>query len=93
MSVDQTFFASKFETTKKETKIPYETRISLLKSSDYVKEKAYEKLKEINIKPEIETFDLGNMWFGAQLVKEGVLKDHPLFQICLGIPWGAPATL
>ena len=54
--------------------------------------KAAKRLKEIDVKPEIETFDLGNMWVGAQLVKEGLIKDPPLFQICLGIPWGAPAT-
>jgi len=54
--------------------------------------KAAKRLKEIDVKPEIETFDLGNMWFGSQLVKEGLIKDPPLFQICLDIPWGAPAT-
>jgi uncharacterized protein (DUF849 family) len=54
--------------------------------------KAAKKLKEINVKPEIEAFDLGNMWFGAQLYKEGLLSDPPMFQMCLGIPWGAPAT-
>ena len=48
--------------------------------------------KEIGVKPEIEAFDLGNMWFGAQLYKEGLLSDPPMFQMCLGIPWGAPAT-
>jgi len=40
----------------------------------------------------VTAFDLGNMWFGAQLYKEGLLSDPPMFQICLGIPWGAPAT-
>ena len=54
--------------------------------------KAAKRLKEIGVKPEIEAFDLGNMWFGAQLYKEGLLDDPPMFQICLGIPWGAPAT-
>ena len=49
-------------------------------------------MKEIKVKPEIEAFDLGNMWFGAQLYKEGLLDDPPMFQMCLGIPWGAPAT-
>ncbi len=24
-------------------------------------------------------------------MKEGLLDDKPLFQLCLGIPWGAPA--
>jgi len=54
--------------------------------------KAAKKLKEIGVKPEIEAFDLGNMWFGSQLYKEGLLSDPPMFQLCLGIPWGAPAT-
>jgi len=54
--------------------------------------KAAKRLQEINVKPEIEAFDLGNMWFGAQLYKEGLLNDPPMFQMCLGIPWGAPAT-
>ena len=54
--------------------------------------KAAKRLQEINVKPEIEAFDLGNMWFGAQLYKEGLLSDPPMFQMCLGIPWGAPAT-
>ena len=54
--------------------------------------KAAKRLQEINVKPEIEAFDLGNMWFGAQLYKEGLLDDPPMFQMCLGIPWGAPAT-
>ena len=54
--------------------------------------KAAKRLQEIKVKPEIEAFDLGNMWFGAQLYKEGLLSDPPMFQMCLGIPWGAPAT-
>ena len=27
-----------------------------------------------------------------ELYKEGLLSDPPMFQMCLGIPWGAPAT-
>ena len=54
--------------------------------------KAAKRLQEIKVNPEIEAFDLGNMWFGAQLYKEGLLSDPPMFQMCLGIPWGAPAT-
>ena len=54
--------------------------------------KAAKRLQEIKVKPEIEAFDLGNMWFGAQLYQEGLLSDPPMFQMCLGIPWGAPAT-
>ena len=46
--------------------------------------KAAKRLQEIKVKPEIEAFDLGNMWFGAQLYKEGLLDDPPMFQMC---PW------
>jgi uncharacterized protein (DUF849 family) len=53
--------------------------------------KAAKRLKEIGVKPEVEAFDLGNMWFGTQLYEEGLLSDPPLYQMCLGIPWGAPA--
>ena len=45
--------------------------------------KAAKKLKDIKVKPEIEAFDLGNMWFGSQLYKEGLLSDPPMFQMCL----------
>ena len=43
------------------------------------------------MKPELEVFDTGHLWFAKQMVKEGLLTDPPMFQICLGIPWGAPA--
>tara|TARA_Y100000590_G_scaffold457796_1_gene611156 strand:- start:2312 stop:2686 length:375 start_codon:yes stop_codon:yes gene_type:complete len=32
------------------------------------------------------------MWFANQLYSEGLIDDPPLYQICLGIPWGAPAN-
>jgi len=48
--------------------------------------------KAAGIKPELEIFDLGNLAFALQMHKEGLLDDKPLFQLCLGIPWGAPAT-
>ena len=43
-----------------------------------------------SVKPEMEIFDSGNLWFARQLVAEGLIEDPPLFQLCLGIPWGAP---
>ena len=51
-----------------------------------------EQCEENDVPDMLEAFDLGNMWFGAQLYKEGLLSDPPMFQMCLGIPWGAPAT-
>ena len=43
------------------------------------------------VKPELEVFDLGQIWFANQLIEAGQVESPPLFQICLGIPWGAPA--
>ena len=43
------------------------------------------------VKPELEVFDLGQIWFANQLIDAGRIENPPLFQICLGIPWGAPA--
>jgi uncharacterized protein (DUF849 family) len=42
------------------------------------------------VKPELECFDSGNIWFAKQLCDEGLITGKPLFQLCLGIPWGAP---
>ena len=42
------------------------------------------------MKAELEIFDTGHLWFAKQMMSEGLLDD-PLFQLCLGIPWGAPA--
>ncbi|TDX31644.1 uncharacterized protein (DUF849 family) [Modicisalibacter xianhensis] len=43
------------------------------------------------VKPELECFDLGHVWFARQLQQEGLIDGDPLFQLCLGIPWGAEA--
>jgi uncharacterized protein (DUF849 family) len=48
------------------------------------------RITELGVKAELEIFDTGHLWFAKQMLKEGLLDD-PLFQICLGIPWGAPA--
>jgi uncharacterized protein (DUF849 family) len=48
------------------------------------------RITEIGVKAELEIFDTGHLWFSKQMMKEGLLVD-PLFQLCLGIPWGAPA--
>jgi uncharacterized protein (DUF849 family) len=51
---------------------------------------------EIGVKPEMEVFDLGHLRFANQMVAEGLIKGPAMYQICLGIPWGAgadPATM
>jgi uncharacterized protein (DUF849 family) len=49
------------------------------------------KIRELGVKPELEVFDTGHLWFAKRMIEEGLLEDPPMFQICLGIPWGAPA--
>lgn len=49
------------------------------------------RLQKIGVKPELEVFDLGHISFAKQLLAEGLLDDPPLFQVCLGIRWGAEA--
>jgi len=46
---------------------------------------------EIGVKPEMEVFDLGHLRFANQMVSEGLIKGPPMYQVCLGIPWGAGA--
>ena len=50
-----------------------------------------QRIKELGVKPELEVFDMGHLRFANQLIAEGLIDAPPLFQICLGIPWGAPA--
>jgi uncharacterized protein (DUF849 family) len=47
----------------------------------------------LGVKPEIEAFDTGHLWFARQLVEEKVLKPDVLVQLCMGVPWGAPDDL
>ena len=50
-----------------------------------------ETVKGWGVKPELEVFDLGHVRFARQMIDEGLIEEPPLFQICLGIPWGAGA--
>ena len=50
-------------------------------------------MTELGVKPEIEAFDTGHLWYAKQLVKDGVLDAPALVQLCMGVPWGAPDDL
>ncbi|MGC1427377.1 MAG: 3-keto-5-aminohexanoate cleavage protein [Albidovulum sp.] len=49
--------------------------------------------KEWGVKPELEVFELGHIRFAKAMVAEGLIADPPMFQLCLGIPWGAEQTV
>ncbi|MGO2005009.1 3-keto-5-aminohexanoate cleavage protein [Arthrobacter rhombi] len=48
------------------------------------------RIKELGVKPEMEIFDTGNLWFANVMVEEGLIAPPPLYQLCMGIPYGAP---
>ena len=50
-------------------------------------------MTELGVKPEIEAFDTGHLWFAKELVREGILDAPALVQLCMGVPWGAPDDL
>jgi uncharacterized protein (DUF849 family) len=49
-------------------------------------------IQQYGVKPEMEIFDSGNLWFAKQLCQEELINTPPMFQLCLGIPWGAPVN-
>jgi len=50
-------------------------------------------MTHLGVKPEIEAFDTGHLWYAKQLVEDGVLHGPALVQLCMGVPWGAPDDL
>lgn len=50
------------------------------------------RLQELKVKPEIECFDIGDLWRTQEFINEGVFDDPPLIQLCMGVKYGVPAT-
>lgn len=44
----------------------------------------------LGVRMEIEVFDTGHLAFARQLVREGLIPDPVMIQLCMGVPWGAP---
>lgn len=57
---------------------------------DWLREHA-KLIKESGVKPEMEIFDTGHLRLANQLIAEGLIEGSPMYQFCLGIPWGADA--
>lgn len=51
-----------------------------------------EAIAKTGVKPELEVFEPGHVMLARKMVEDGRIAKPPLFQICLGIPWGTPAT-
>jgi uncharacterized protein (DUF849 family) len=50
------------------------------------------RVRELGVKPELEVFDLGHLEFAKRMLQEELIESPPMFQLCLGIPYGAPAN-
>jgi len=49
------------------------------------------RIQALGVRPELEVFDLGHLWLAKQLHAEGLIDDPVLIQLCMGVPYGAPA--
>jgi uncharacterized protein (DUF849 family) len=49
-----------------------------------------EAVREVGTKVEAEIFDLGGIWLAHEMIEAGILVE-PMFQLCLGIKYGAGA--
>ncbi|MFB9224723.1 3-keto-5-aminohexanoate cleavage protein [Paracoccus cavernae] len=49
------------------------------------------RIQAAGVRPEIEAFDTGHLWLAKTLVDEGLIDDPVMIQLCMGIPYGAPA--
>ena len=47
--------------------------------------------RDLGVKPELEVFDTGNLWFVRQMIKEDLIPSPAMIQLCMGIPYGVPA--
>ena len=50
-------------------------------------------IQSAGVKPELEVFDTGHILNAINLIKDGLIKSPPFFQFCLGVDYGAPATV
>ena len=51
-----------------------------------------ELILNAGIKPELEVFDMGHIEIAKHLLKTEKVTPPPLFQLCMAVPWGIPAT-
>jgi uncharacterized protein (DUF849 family) len=49
------------------------------------------RIRELGVRPELEVFDTGHLVMVKHLIRDGVIDDPVLIQLCMGIPYGAPA--
>ena len=48
------------------------------------------EVQRLGVRPELEVFDSGHLVLAKELVREGLIDDPVMIQLCMGIPYGAP---
>jgi uncharacterized protein (DUF849 family) len=48
------------------------------------------QVQELGVRPELEVFDTGHLVQVKELIREGLLDDPVMIQLCMGIAYGAP---
>jgi len=48
------------------------------------------RVQELGVRPELEVFDTGHLVFVHELIRDGLIDDPVMIQLCMGIPYGAP---
>jgi uncharacterized protein (DUF849 family) len=48
------------------------------------------RVRELGVRPELEVFDTGHLVFVNEMVRDGLIEDPVMVQLCMGIPYGAP---
>ncbi len=48
------------------------------------------QMQRLGVRPELEVFDFGHLVMVKELIRDGLLDDPVLIQLCMGIPYGAP---
>ena len=49
-------------------------------------------IRDAGVTPELEVFETGHLLLAKRMIETGHIKGPGMFQICLGISWGQPAT-
>ena len=49
-------------------------------------------IRDAGVIPELEVFEAGHLLLARRMIETGHIKPPGMFQICLGISWGQPAT-
>ncbi|HLH94699.1 MAG TPA: 3-keto-5-aminohexanoate cleavage protein [Xanthobacteraceae bacterium] len=49
-------------------------------------------IRDAGVLPELEVFETGHLLLAKRMIETGHIRGPGMFQICLGISWGQPAT-